>query len=229
MKLKYTKEILEPVVKNSTSYAQVLESLNLYKSGGNYKNIKCHIDKFSLDTSHFKGQGWSKGVVCRDSQDYLKKYDKNIIKHISTDSIKKKILQDKIMPYKCNICGLSEWIGNPIPLELHHKDGDRWNNEINNLEIICPNCHTLTDNYKGKKNKGNGYKRIQRTCKDCGINIYYDSIRCRQCNTLFMKEKYKKPYSLEEIKESISKIGICATAGLYKTSRTTIRKWLNRL
>lgn len=42
---------------------------------------------------------------------------------------------------------LSEWMGKPIPLELHHKDGNHYNNDLSNLEILCPNCHAQTDNY----------------------------------------------------------------------------------
>lgn len=56
---------------------------------------------------------------------------------------------------KCSDCGLTEWNGQPIPLEIHHKDGDSKNNKFDNLVLICPNCHALTPNYKNR-NKGNG-------------------------------------------------------------------------
>lgn len=52
--------------------------------------------------------------------------------------------------FKCSCCGLSEWQGQPIPLEVHHKDGDHNNNEIENLEFLCLNCHALTDNFRGR-------------------------------------------------------------------------------
>lgn len=51
----------------------------------------------------------------------------------------------------CEVCGNREWLGEPIPLELHHKDGDRKKNELDNLQLLCPNCHSLTDNYGWKK------------------------------------------------------------------------------
>lgn len=56
---------------------------------------------------------------------------------------------------KCEVCGIEEWMGQPAPLELDHKDGDSSNNELDNLRLICPNCHAQTENYKGR-NKGNG-------------------------------------------------------------------------
>lgn len=62
-------------------------------------------------------------------------------KHITPHKLKEKILRDELKERKCEICGLSEWMEKPIPLELHHKDGDRYNNDFDNLQIICPNCH----------------------------------------------------------------------------------------
>ena len=52
--------------------------------------------------------------------------------------------------HTCQVCGLSEWMGKQIPLELHHIDGRRNNNHDDNLQVICPNCHSQTDNYCGK-------------------------------------------------------------------------------
>ncbi len=63
---------------------------------------------------------------------------------------------------KCEVCGIIEWMGNPAPLELDHKDGDSTNNELGNLRLICPNCHAQTETYKNR-NKGRGrYSRRTR-------------------------------------------------------------------
>ena len=58
---------------------------------------------------------------------------------------------------KCEICGLTEWLGNPITLELDHADGDASNNDVSNLRLICPLCHSYTPSWKGR-NKGKGRK-----------------------------------------------------------------------
>lgn len=50
----------------------------------------------------------------------------------------------------CENCKMTEWLGQPIPLEVHHKDGNRHHNELANYELLCPNCHALTDSYRGK-------------------------------------------------------------------------------
>ena len=65
------------------------------------------------------------------------------------------ITRHNVIPYQCKICGCDgNWQGGHISLELHHEDGDNSNNEINNLIYLCPNCHAMTDNYRGK-NKEN--------------------------------------------------------------------------
>lgn len=69
--------------------------------------------------------------------------------------LKKELIQ--LRGNRCEVCGLSTWNNQPIPLEAHHIDGDRCNNNLDNLQLLCPNCHTLTPNYgsKNKKNKEN--------------------------------------------------------------------------
>lgn len=70
----------------------------------------------------------------------------------SSNSVKRKrLIEDGIKENKCEICGLDEWMGKPIPLELHHKDFNHWNNEIDNLQILCSNCHMQAHNYNNYK------------------------------------------------------------------------------
>ena len=73
--------------------------------------------------------------------------------HISAHKLKLKLIEDGIKEHKCENCNLTKWNGEKIPLELHHIDGDRYNNVLSNIQILCPNCHSQTDNNSGK-NKG---------------------------------------------------------------------------
>lgn len=73
---------------------------------------------------------------------------------VKSHILKQKLIRDGIKEAKCEICGLTEWLGNPIPLELDHIDGNHFNNDFNNIRIICPNCHALQPTNSGK-NVGN--------------------------------------------------------------------------
>ncbi len=152
MKLrKYTLDQLKDAIANSISICQTLEKLDLPPAGGNYKTFHRAVKYFNLDISHFKGQGWNKGKFFgpkRDIEEYL-----NNNYQISSSSLRLRLLKEKFFQPKCYSCNLTLWMGNPIPLELEHKDGNHSNNSLDNLTLLCPNCHALTPTYCGK-NKG---------------------------------------------------------------------------
>jgi len=74
---------------------------------------------------------------------------------ISSHKLKLKLLRDNVKQRKCERCGNEKWLNEAIPLELHHINGDRFDNRILNLQLLCPNCHALTDNYSGRKSQRN--------------------------------------------------------------------------
>lgn len=65
----------------------------------------------------------------------------------SNASKRRKLIEEGIKEAMCECCGLSEWMGKPIPLELHHKDFNHHNNSLDNLQILCANCHMQAHNY----------------------------------------------------------------------------------
>lgn len=75
-------------------------------------------------------------------------------KEITSQKLKEKLLKEDIKEFQCEICKNTEWNGKPIPLELHHKDGDHYNNELSNLLIVCPNCHAQMPVHFLEKSKG---------------------------------------------------------------------------
>jgi hypothetical protein len=140
---------LKRVVAESISIGQVLLKLNLPKSGSRYESIKKLFTDNSIDISHFSSQSWSKGKILlhgRTIDDYLS----NEIK-INSNLLKKYLIKLDIKEKKCEKCNLVKWLEKDIPLELHHIDGNHLNNNLVNIQILCPNCHSLTDNYRKKK------------------------------------------------------------------------------
>ena len=64
--------------------------------------------------------------------------------------LKIRLLEENIKEHKCECCGLTKWNGLDIPLELHHKDGNRHNHNLENIQLLCPNCHAQTETYRSK-------------------------------------------------------------------------------
>lgn len=154
MKRKWTKQALINAVNGSKSYRRALMLLGLKPAGGNYKQLKKYIAEYKLDNSHFTGQGWNVGLkfvpkVARPLKDILKK---NVI--FQSYKLKKRLFREGYKEEKCEICGWAETSNDGrIPLELNHINGDSADNRIENIEILCPNCHSLRPHYRGSKLK----------------------------------------------------------------------------
>lgn len=77
-----------------------------------------------------------------------------------TSHLHDRLLSEGYKEHKCECCGLTEWNGQPIPLELHHIDGNHSNHSLENLQFLCPNCHSQTDNFKSKNVKHYKFENI---------------------------------------------------------------------
>lgn len=153
-KVNYTKELLEENVKNCYSLAELCRRLGLVPIGSNPKTLKKKLNEFNVDYSHFTGKIWNKNP---NNPIYRGKYMPNLCEHSSLSSANAKELVYKLglKENKCEICGLSEWQGKHLVCELHHINGDSTDNRIENLLILCPNCHSQTDNFRSRNHKGN--------------------------------------------------------------------------
>lgn len=151
-KRKYTNKQLEEAVATSYTIRAVLDKIGLTPAGGNYEMIQKRIQELGLDTAHFLGSAILKGTT----HDYnTRSLDQVLVegKVENTWRLRNRLLQEGRREHRCESCGATEWRGKPIPLELHHIDGNRKNNTLSNINLLCPNCHALTDNYRGGNKK----------------------------------------------------------------------------
>lgn len=149
---KWTDEQFIEAVRSSLSYAEILRKLGLKVAGSNYDTVKRKISELNLDTSHMTGKAWNQGDRYRPIKESIPL--ENVLVENSTwvnsNNLRKRLLKEGIKEHKCECCGNTEWMGKPIPLELHHINGVKNDLRIENLQILCPNCHSFTDNYRGK-------------------------------------------------------------------------------
>lgn len=222
----FSDEEFEKIVATSFSITEVTQrcGFKTCKSGGGRDQVAKRIKNLNIDISHFKtnGRQYEKPPYNKiiDYNDVLKK---NSNAHRIT--VKEIVLREKLVEYKCDICGNDGiWNNQELSLQLHHKDGDTTNNEIENLVFLCPNCHSQTDNYGYKNAKRKEQKRFY--CTDCGKEItkYTRTGKCKECaaklniiNVPLIDEL------VQTIKEIKFKKNICFHYGV---SDKTLDKWL---
>ena len=151
---KWTKDNLISAARSSFSYRQILKKLGLVEAGGNYEQIKKYINEFGIDISHFRGKGWNKGL--KGIGKPRVSLEKILTKGNSFQSfkLKKRLFNQNIKRQECEECGWAQKrVDGSIPLELDHINGDRHDNRLENLRILCPNCHSLKMTHRGKNIK----------------------------------------------------------------------------
>ena len=174
------------------------------------------------------------------------------INAVRSSVLKKKLIEEGFKESKCEECDLSEWNNKPIPTELHHKDGNRFNNDLLNLQVLCCNCHAQTLNYKKKKGISIKYycecgiekqkrskqclgcrkkelsnkkeKNNKNFCK-CGKLIKKLSKNCVECQ--YKKQRKVKRPNYKKLIEEVKKTNYSAVGRKYGVSDNAIRKWIN--
>ena len=148
---RWTDTALRDAVAASSSMAGVLRLLGIVAAGGNYASIKSAIRRLGLDTSHWSGHGWRRGRSTPGSP--KKRLDEILVQnsdYLNRHSLKRRLLATNLLSYACAECGISAWRDRPLPLDLDHVSGDVTDNRIENLRLLCPNCHSQTATYRGR-------------------------------------------------------------------------------
>lgn len=136
------------------SIRQLLTELGLKEAGGNYTQIKKYLGEYKIDISHFRGKGWNKGQKGRKSPRVS--MEAILVENSSFQSykLKRRLFDAGIKQRQCEKCGWAEMASDGrIPLELDHINGIRNDNRIENLQVLCPNCHSLQPTHRGRNIK----------------------------------------------------------------------------
>lgn len=138
------KELVIEASTNSKSATEAASKLNI-----KYDTYRKYALKYDCFITNQSGKGISKNMPKISLQDIFDgKYP-----NYQTHKLRLRLLEEKLFEHKCYNCNLSEWLGNPIPLELNHINGVSNDNALLNLELLCPNCHALTPTYRGRNKK----------------------------------------------------------------------------
>lgn len=151
--VRWTDDQLRVAVAESTNVAQVIRKLGLVPAGGNYDQVQRRMKELGLDRSHFNTSAlaWSKGLTGqRIPIERLLVADR----WHTTHTLKKRLFRAGLKTPACELCG---WAATSpdgrIPVELDHINGDRLDNRLENLRILCPNCHSLQPTHRGLNQK----------------------------------------------------------------------------
>ena len=175
MRLKnITDQQLLEAAKTNHSYAAIMRFLNIKPSEGNWRSLKIRIQSLQIDTSNWKGV--AHGTGGNKSKPLILAPNTPLS---SSDRFKKQLIAKNILVNQCSICNSQPfWQSKPLSLQLDHIDGDRNNQTISNLRLLCPNCHSQTDNFAGKS-----LRKPRKTCpgQDCSAILSKGAKICSKC------------------------------------------------
>lgn len=176
---KYSENDLLQAILDSKSYSEVCKKINITNFSKNREKIKKYITENNIDISHFDpySRNISKGhFINKDINYYLVKNGP----HITSSALRKKLIKKNILENKCYICGLNSWQGKDLTLHLDHINGDHYDNSLENLRILCPNCHSQCETSIRQKTKhycncGNEKRKKSKTCQQCCVQNLINS------------------------------------------------------
>ena len=200
--MKYTEYEFIEAVKNNINITNVLRELNLGTNSRNFFTCCKKIKELNLSTEHFQ---------MKQKHNFHSKNLNLILTENSftnTTHLKKKLIKSKLLENKCQICHIENWLDNPLTLQLDHINGIHKDNRLENLRLLCPNCHSQTPTHSGKNIRG---KYLTNKCKFCKKLISSRKDFCnRNCYGSFRKENkiiYLQPTKIEwPTKEELEKL-----------------------
>jgi len=219
---KYSDEEFLAALRQSVSMRNLINLLEMCVSSWNYKNFYKRIQHLRASTDHWKGQT-REDCLGNLHSTTSRSLDQILIENspVTGAVLRRNILKSKILEYKCAICGIDEWNGKNLSLQIDHKNGCRTDDRIENLQWLCPNCHTQTETW--------GTKRRRNRCVDCNAPLSHKkSSRCRVCAGIaFQKTKIEWP-SNDQLLLMVENSSFVRVAQQLGVSDNAIRKRLKK-
>ena len=150
-KIKVTDEQIIDVALNSQSASSAAAKLGI-----KYETFRVHAKRLNVFNTNQSGKGTKKPKDEGFGKMSLSDIFEGKHPQYQSNKLRKRLFSEKIKDERCELCGLTEWLGKKLSLEVDHKDGNRYNHSLSNLQILCPNCHSQTNTYRGKNKSGNG-------------------------------------------------------------------------
>lgn len=156
---KMSNDELQNILDSSGSYREVVTKAGLSDRSGNFQTLKRNIKQRGLSTEILDKNRTVSIKKNAERTNRKKKYlqlseilVENSI-YTNNHALKLRLIKEGILEYKCAVCGISEWMGKKISLQLDHKNGVHTDYRVENLRLLCPNCHSQTDTYGAKNHK----------------------------------------------------------------------------
>jgi hypothetical protein len=150
-KIKITDDEIIAVSKNSNSATHAASLLGI-----KYETYRVHAKRLNCFSINPSGKGLKKPKKDGAGKIPLIEIFEGKHPQYQANSLRKRLFAENLKDEKCEVCGIDNWLGKRIALELDHIDGNRYNHSLQNLRIICPNCHSQTHTYRGKNKSGHG-------------------------------------------------------------------------
>ena len=219
-------EIIE-ILNNSKSFREALHKLGYCSNGSSgYVSAKRIIRKRDITIPEYNYYGDGKSNPKYRLDEILIENSK----YTSRTSLKKRLIKEGILKYECVKCKNSgEWEGESLSLQLEHKNGVNNDNRIENLEFLCPNCHSQSKTFSGKNKKSVKKNNIKINYCKCGAKIYKTSEMCIKCRNKFVaikNRKIKNRPNKEILLNEVNELGYRKIGIKYNVSDNTIRNWL---
>jgi hypothetical protein len=137
----------------SDGVSDLSRRLGYTPNGGVHRMMRAHIGRLGLDTAHFVGARWP---TTRPELIRKRPLAEILVRGstYATSTLRRRLIKEGLRPAHCEECGLSEWRGAALPLHLDHINGDHTDNRLENLRILCPNCHSTTETWCRRKPDG---------------------------------------------------------------------------